>query len=85
MSLKVTHYEYCRASGMTDAEIEKEWEQFEEDFAAWREDVAAREVGAETGGGDRCVAAAREIGLPQVFAETCEDRQHGCPNCPFKR
>jgi len=86
MSLKQAHCESCKAEGLTDAEIEKDWEQFEKDYEAWVEDIEAREAeGEETGGGDRCVAAAREIGLPQAFAETCEDRQHGCPGCPFKK
>jgi hypothetical protein len=80
--LRISHFTHCRAEGMTDDQIEKDWSAFEADYEAWLD--ARPEAEEEVGGGDRCAAAARDIGLPQAFAETCENRQHGCPNCPFR-
>lgn len=84
--LKEAHYKTCKAEGMTDEQIEKDWAEFISDYEEWLDEIKAREVEEEeVGGGDKCVAAARGIGLPQAFAETCENSQHGCPGCPFKK
>lgn len=85
MTLKQAHYESCKAEGKADEEIARDWEQFEKDFEEWAEEVAATVPEPEETGDAECAVAAREIGLMQAHAETCEDRQYGCPSCPFRK
>jgi len=35
--MKEAHYEWGRKQGLTDEEIEKDWQAFEADYEAWEE------------------------------------------------
>ncbi len=82
--LKEAHYKTCKAEGMTDDQIEKDWESFISDYEEWLDEQDAAPEPEETGSA-KCEAAARSIGLLRAYAETCEDCQYGCPGCPFKK
>lgn len=92
MGLKEAHERACREQGMTEEQIARDWEAFEAEYNAWLDETRARERAEDEDAevnpreqARRCVAAARDIGLMESYAESCEGLRYQCPECPFRR